>query len=71
MEYMRLEGFLGGTVSKFINKGVEAKFGYKPSIELRNLMLTTDDEENEEIKLNATITMKRSDFEKLIEEVTK
>ena len=71
MEYMRLEGFLGGAVSKLINKGIQSKFGYKPAIEVRNLMLTTDDEQNEEIRLNATITMKRSDFDKLLEEVTK
>ena len=71
MEYMRIEGFLGGAISKLINKGIETKFGYKPDIELRNLMLTTDDEENEEVKLTTTITMKRSDFDKLMEEVTK
>ena len=34
MEYMRIEGFLGGAISKLINKGIESKFGYKPDISL-------------------------------------
>ena len=69
MEYMRLEGFLGKAVSKLINKGVESKFGYKPNIQLNNFKLSTEEEDL--VVVNMSIAMKQSDFDKLIEEVTK
>ena len=68
MEYMRIEGFLGGAISKLINKGIESKFGYKPDILLDQFHLKTEDEL---VTANLTVTMKQSDFEKLFEEATK
>lgn len=75
MEYMKIEGFLGGAVSKLINKGIESKFGYKPNIFLNKFHLETtinpNDRDDVYVTVNTAITMKQSDFEKLFEEVTK
>ncbi len=75
MEYMRIEGFLGGVISKLINKGIESKFGYKPCISLDEFHLETsinpNNLEDEFVTANLTVTMKQSDFEKLFEEATK
>ncbi len=85
MEYMRLEGFLGRTVSKLINKGIEAKLGYKPSIIVDNLNLRTigkievdmladkvvSKNDDDRIVLDLSVSMSQDDFNKLIEEVTK
>ena len=84
MEYMRLEGFLGGAVSKIINKVIAEKIGYKykPNITLESFNLRTvdkveinmgDDSESvsEDIVIvDLSVTMRQSDFNKLIEEVT-
>ncbi len=70
MEYMKIEGFLGGAVSRLINKGIESKFGYKPEINLSSLNLKTVDEE-ELVQLDVRLNMSQSDFNKLMEEVTK
>jgi hypothetical protein len=68
MEFMKLEGFLGRTIGKLVNKGIAAKFGYNPNIELKNLNLVTD---NDEVILTTTMTMSQKDFERFFEEVTK
>ena len=68
MEFMRLEGFLGRTIGKLVNKGIETKFGYNPNIELKNLNLVID---NDEVILTTTMTMSQKDFERFFEEVTK
>ena len=69
MEYMRIEGFLGGAISKLINKGIESKFGYRPDISLDQFHLKTSEEEM--IEVNMTVKMTQSDFNKLFEEATK
>lgn len=68
MEYMKIEGFLGGAISKLINKGIESKFGYKPDISLDQFHLKT---EEELVEVNMTVKMTQSDFNKLFEEATK
>ena len=68
MEYMKIEGFLGGAISKLINKGIESKFGYKPDISLDQFHLKT---EEEFVEVNMTVKMTQSDFNKLFEEATK
>lgn len=70
MEYMKIEGFLGGAISKLINKGIESKLGYRPEISLSSLNLKTVDEK-ETIQLDVRLNMSQSDFNKLMEEVTK
>lgn len=69
MEYMRLEGVLGGAVSRLINKGIAAKVGYKPNVQLNEFKLYTDDSDT--IIANLTVKMSQEDFNRLIEEVTK
>lgn len=74
MEYMKIEGFLGGAISKLINKGIESKFGYKPDISLKNFNLKTDvnPKTHEEIMVvDLSVYMTQEDFNKLIEEATK
>lgn len=83
MEYMKLNGFLGGAVSKLINKGIEAKFGYKPSIDIDSLNLRTIEKmeldmntdkvirDGDRIVLDLSVSMSQKDFDKLMEEVTK
>lgn len=72
MEYMRLEGVLGGAVSKLINKGIAEKFGYKPGISIDDFKLYTDTKDNQEVvKVNLFASMTQEDFNRLIEEVTK
>lgn len=70
---MRIEGLLGGAVSRIVNKTIETKIGYKPDINLSSLNLKTLSGENEaedEIELTMRVSMKRDDFERLIEEAT-
>lgn len=69
MEYMRLEGVLGGAVSRLINKGIAAKVGYKPNVQLNEFRLYTDDSDT--IIANLTVKMSQEDFNRLIEEATK
>ena len=74
MEYMKIEGFLGGAISKLINKGIESKFGYKPDISLDQFHLKSDVKLNTDepiIEVNMTVTMTQADFNKLFEEATK
>lgn len=83
MEYMRLEGFLGGAVSKLINKGIENKVGYRPNIQFDNFSLSTtnsveinmktneSETKEETIVVDMRLTMKQKDFNKLMEEITK
>ncbi len=70
MEYMKIEGFLGGAVSKLINKGIESKVGYKSDIELRGFKLYADDDDDY-IQIDTSIRVSREDFNKLIEQATK
>ena len=70
MEYMKIEGFLGGAISKLINKGIESKLGYRPEISLSSLNLKTVDEK-ETIQLDVRLNISKNDFNKLMEEVTK
>ena len=70
MEYMRIEGFLGGAISKLINKGIETKVGYKSDLELKSLKLYTDDD-NDYVQADLSVRMSQEDFNKLIEEATK
>ena len=69
MEYMRLEGVVGGAVSRLINKGIAAKVGYKPNVQLNEFKLYTDDSDT--IIANLTVKMSQEDFNRLIEEATK
>lgn len=68
MEYMRIEGFLGNVISKFINKGVRTKFGYDPFISLNNLNFKT---EGDNVIVTVSMEMTQKNFERLFEEVTK
>ena len=83
MEYMKIEGFLGGAISKLINKGIESKFGYRPDISIDNLSLRTKEittlnmktnestTEEDGIVVDLRLSMTQADFDKLIEEATK
>lgn len=68
MEYMRLDGFLGRTVAKLINRGIESKIGHNPNIMLDAFNLKAD---NGLVIVNTTLSMSQEDFEKMFEEVTK
>ena len=68
-EYMKLDGFLGRSISKLINKGIAAKLGYNPNINLNAFNLKTDD--NGTVTLTTSLSMSQTDFEKIFEEVTK
>lgn len=73
MEFMKIEGLLGGAISSLVNKGIENKFGYRPSICLNNLNLKTGAlrSEDDTVILDMQVSMSREDFEKLITEITK
>ncbi len=71
MEYMRLEGVLGEAVSKLINKGIAEKFGYKPNVNLDNFILRAPGSDGDSVEVSMNLSMSQSDFNKLIEEVTK
>jgi hypothetical protein len=68
MEYMKLEGFLGRSISKLINKGIAAKLGYNPNINLNAFNLKTDDNGN--VIVSTTLSLSQKDFERIFEEVT-
>lgn len=73
MEYMKIEGFLGRAVSRLINKVIESKIGYNPNIVLNKFNLQTEvrpENREELVVVNMTVTMKQSDFEKMVEEAT-
>ena len=69
MEYMKLNGFLGRAVSKLINKGIESKVGFKPHLEILNMSMSTNEEDEVRVTLEAVMT--RTAFERVIEEATK
>ena len=69
MEYMKLNGFLGRAVSKLINKGIESKVGFKPHLEILNMSMSTTEEDEVRVTLEAVMT--RTAFERVIEEATK
>lgn len=73
MEYMRIEGVLGGAISALINKTIETKLGFRPAISIDEFNLKTEpDAENEElVTLNLSACMRREDFNRLIEEATR
>ena len=70
MEYVNIDGLIGGAVSKMINKGLAKTLGFKPNLNLDRLIFQTDDA-RELVEVKFTATMSRKDFERLIEEVTK
>lgn len=73
MEYMKINGFLGGAFSRLINKSVENKIGIKPDLKINNLDVSTENNgfgEESLISLNLSMTMTKESFEKLIEAVT-
>lgn len=73
MEYMKINGFLGGAFSKLINKSVENRIGIKPDLKINNLDVSTENNgfgEESLISLNLSMTMTKESFEKLIEAVT-
>lgn len=78
MEYMRIEGVLGGAISALINKTIETKLGFRPTISIDEFNLKTDrctgneGVINEELViLNLSACMSREDFNRLIEEATR
>lgn len=70
MEYVNIDGLIGGAVSKMINKGLAKTLGFKPNLNLDRLIFQTDDT-RDLVEVKFTATMSRKDFERLIEEVTK
>lgn len=68
MEYMKIESFLGRSISKLINKGIAAKLGYNPNINLNAFTLKTDDSGN--VTVSTTLSLSQKDFERIFEEVT-
>ena len=70
MEYVNIDGLIGGAVSKMINKGLAKTLGFKPNLNLDRLIFQTDDT-RELVEVKLTATMSRKDFERMIEEVTK
>lgn len=71
MEYMNITGFLGGIVSKFINKAIKTKVGVSPNIQICDLSFRTVGASEEVIQVQLTATMRREEFERLVEEVTR
>ena len=68
MEYMKIESFLGRSISKLINKGIAAKLGYNPNINLNAFTLKADDNGN--VTVSTTLSLSQKDFERIFEEVT-
>lgn len=83
MEYMRIEGFLGGAISKLINKGIAEKVGYRPNVSIDSLNFRTVDKgevnmrtrevisSEDRVLVDLSVSMTMDDFNKLIEEATK
>lgn len=74
MEYMRLEGFLGGAISALINKTIETKLDFRPAISIDEFNLKTESDagnEEELVTLSLSACMRREDFNRLIEEATR
>lgn len=86
MEYMRLDGFLGGAVSKLINKAIENKLGYRPGFNVESFNLSTTEKVaidmskdlatntnlfEDRVVVDLRVSMTKEDFDKLMEEVTK
>ena len=73
MDYMKLDGFMGGVISRFINKAIENKFGESPCIRISELNVreTSGRTQGDTIEVNATLRMSKDDFQMFVEEVTK
>ena len=69
MEYMRLDGFLGRSLSRLLNKAIKKKTGYDPEIAIQNLLVETSIEDKT-VNLTLKANMTTESFEKMIEEVT-
>lgn len=79
-QVMSIYGFLAGSVSKLVNKTLKTKLGFNPNIEIHSIYMNVCDPEDEDIpdgqdervvNLNISVNMKKKDFDKFIEEVTK
>ena len=68
MEGMIIKEYLGGVVSKFLNKFIERRVGYKPKVSLNSFDFVV---EEDTVQVDLKVTMTKEDFDKLIEEVTK
>lgn len=77
-QVMSIYGFLAGSVSKLVNKTLKTKLGFNPNIEVHSIYMNvcdpeddSDDQDERVVNLNITVNMKKKDFDKFIEEVTK
>ena len=77
-QVMSIYGFLAGSVSKLVNKTLKMKFGFNPNIDIHSIYMNVydpedvpDDQDERVVNLNITVNMKKKDFDKFIEEVTK
>lgn len=68
MEYMKIDSWLGGILSRFLNKAVAKSVGFKPNISLQDVSFAS---EGEVVKAKVCVEMSKADFEKLMTEVTK
>lgn len=73
MEYMKIEGFLGAAISKFVNKAMSKKFGFDPGLSLSHLNFRTATlrKEDDTVEVQLTASMSREAFQQLIEEATR
>lgn len=68
MEGVFIKGYLGQVAGKFLNKFVEKKTGFNPKIDVKNIELKVDDPY---VTVDMSLTISKSQFDKLMEEITK
>ena len=74
MDYMKFDGFMGGAVSRLINKAIENKLGTSPSIRISELNVKeamNNRSENGSVEVNLRFSIDKDDFEMFIEDITK
>ena len=68
MEFMKIDDFLANAFSRIINKLIQTKTGFKPELDVDNMMLSYEDNK---VNVYLKASMSRESFDKIITEVTK
>jgi len=74
MDYMKFDGFMGGAVSRLINKAIENKLGSSPSIRISELNVKeapNGHRPNGDMEVSLKFSIDKDDFELFIEDITK
>lgn len=74
MDYMQLDGFMGKILSRFVNKGIESKFGIQGAMSINELNVKSAPSvlgEDDGIEVSMKVKISKEAFQTIVEEVTR